>query len=36
MSILVAGIAPASLPLIEATVNSVLYGVWQAWQLTRF
>ena len=36
MSTLVAGIAPASLPLIEATVNSVLYGVWRAWQLTRY
>lgn len=34
--ILVTGVAPASLPLIEATVNSVLYGVWRAWQLTRY
>ena len=32
---LVTGIAPASLPFTEATVNSVLYGVWRAWQLTR-
>lgn len=30
------GFAPASLPLIEATVHSVLYGVWRAWQLTRY
>lgn len=35
-NILVTGFAPASLPLIEATVNSVLYGVWRAWQLTRY
>ena len=36
MSILATGIAPASLPLFEATVNSVFYGVWRAWQLTRY
>lgn len=34
--ILVTGVAPASLPLIEATVNSVLYGFGRAWQLTRY
>ena len=33
---LVAGFEPASLPFVEATVNSVLYGVWRAWQLTRY
>lgn len=35
-SILVAGFAPASLPFFEANVHSFLYGVWRAWQLTRF
>ena len=25
-----------SLPLFEATVDSVLFGVWRAWQLTRY
>lgn len=35
-SILVTGVAPASLPLIEANVHSFLYGVWRAWQLTRY
>ena len=30
-----AGFAPASLPFFEATVYSVLFGVWRAWQLTK-
>lgn len=35
-SILVTRFALASLPQFEATVNSVLYGFWRAWQLTRY